>query len=105
MLVKAHAEEKQMVVAWGSQCRATHRNVDHLHSQQEEADTKLLLHAAEATASGASIINIHSPDTDVFVLALRRYPELCTNTHFVTGVGTKRRVIPLGPIYGALGPN
>ena len=105
MLVKAHAEEKQMVVAWGSQCRATHRNVDHLHSQQEEADTKLLLHAAEATASGASIINIHSPDTDVFVLALRRYPELCTNTNFVTGVGTKRRVIPLGPIYEALGPN
>ena len=23
----AHAEQKQMVVAWGSQCRATHRNV------------------------------------------------------------------------------
>ena len=27
MLVKAYAEQKQMVVAWCSQCRATNRNV------------------------------------------------------------------------------
>ena len=39
MLVKAHAEQKKMVVAWGAQCRATHRDVSHLNSQQEEADT------------------------------------------------------------------
>ena len=47
-----------------SQCRATHRNVHHPHTQQEEADTKLILHAVEATASGSLIINIHSLDTD-----------------------------------------
>ena len=91
MLVKAHAEQKWVVVAWGSQCRDTHthRNVCHIHSQQEVADTKLILHVAEATAIGASIINIYSPDTDAFVLAIRRYTEFCRNTNFVTEVGTK----------------
>ena len=35
----------RVVVAWGCQCRATHQNVNHLQSDQEEADTKMLLHA------------------------------------------------------------
>ena len=105
MLIKAHAEQKKMVVAWGSQCRATHRDVSHLNSQQEKAGTKLFPHAAEATASRASVVNIHSPDTDVFILAFRQYPELCNNTSFVTGAGTKQCVFPLGPIFKALGLN
>ena len=42
------------VVAWGCQCRATHQNVNHLQSEQEEADTKMLLHALDATANGAT---------------------------------------------------
>ena len=33
-------------------------------------------------AHGATEINIHSPDTDVFILSLRRYPELCEETKF-----------------------
>ena len=41
------------VVAWGCQCRATHQNVNHLQSDQEEADTKMLLHAMDATTNGA----------------------------------------------------
>lgn len=46
---------------------------------------------------------IHSPDTDVLVLAIRRYPNLCKDTCLVTGVKEKRRVIPLAPIYNTLG--
>ena len=41
----------------------------------------------------------------MFVLALRRYPELCEDTAFVTGVGQRHRIIPLRPIVKALGPN
>lgn len=95
---------RNVVVAWGCECRATHRNMSHLASSHEEADTKLLLHAVEVTHKGASKINIHSPDTDVFVLALRRYPELCADTNFVTGKGELYRTVPLLPIYEALGP-
>ena len=80
--IKEYADRsgRQLVVAWGSVCKATHKDVAHLQSNQEEADTKMILHALDATANGASQLQIHSPDTDVFVLALRRYPELCENT-------------------------
>ena len=47
--------------------------------------------------------HIHSPDTDVFVFALRRYPELCGNVSFVTGKGHSHRAIKLEPIVQALG--
>ena len=73
------ANEKSVVVAWGSHCNATDRSTTHLESSQEEADTKLLLHAVDATQSGASSIFIHSPDTDVCVLA----PEFA-RTHILS---------------------
>ena len=74
------------------------------YSNQEEADTKLLLHAVDATVSGATRIDIVSPDTDVFVLALRRHADLCEDKRFVTGRGQRHRKIPLCSIVRALGP-
>ena len=64
----------------------------------------MILHVLDATASGATQLQIHSPDTDVFVLALRCYPELCENTLFVTGRGQQHRMIELKPIAQTLGP-
>ena len=63
----------------------------------------MLLHAVDSANHGAAEINIHSPDTDVFILLLRRYPELCEETNFVTGTGQRRRVIKLKPIVRMLG--
>ena len=71
---------------------------------QEEADTKLLLHAVDATVSGATRIDIVLPDTHVFVLALRWHADLCEDTRFVTGRGQRHRKIPLCSIVRALGP-
>ena len=93
----------RVVVAWGCQCRATHKNVNHLQRDHEEADTKMLLHALDATANCARELYIHSPDTDVLVLPLRRYPEQCVKTWFVAGTGDTHRLIGLGPITSALG--
>ena len=78
--------------------------MSYLKSDQEEADTKIVLHALDATASGATETRIHSPDTHVFILCLRRYPDLCQNTVFVTGKGQNYREINLQPIIRALGP-
>ena len=64
----------------------------------------MILHALDATANGATQLQIHSPDTNVFVLALRRYPELCENTLFVTGTGQHHRTIELKSIFETLGP-
>ena len=91
-----HAEDegRRFVVAWGRMCAATQIDVAHLQSIQEEADTKMMLHALYATADGATEIQIHSPDTD---------PDLCENTSFVTGKGQNHRVINLAPIVQALG--
>ena len=101
---RGHQSGKQVVVAWGTHCEATHRDMAHLESNHEEADTKLLLHAVDATSSGATTIEIISPDTDVFVLSLRRSSELCENTVFVTGKREHYRKIKLSPIVRALGP-
>lgn len=103
VLEDAERNGKRLVVAWGSHCRATQKDMAHLQSNQEEADTKILLHALDATSDGATEVQIHSPDTDVFVLSLRRYSELCHNTSFVTGTGQHHRVIKLNPIVDALG--
>ena len=68
-----------MTVAWGSNTskrKGTNRNMQYLDSNQEEADTKLLLHVVDATVSGVTRIDIVSPDNDVFVLVdlhLRTY--------------------------------
>ena len=81
------------VVAYGCDSNGTKRDMSYLKSDQDEADTKIVLHALDATANGATETRIHSSDTDVFILALRRYPDLCQNTVFVTEKGDTYRTI------------
>ena len=69
----------QVVGAWGYQCRATKQNGNHLQGDQEEADTKMLLHALDATANGAVDL-IPILQTQMLVVPLRRYPDLCVKT-------------------------
>ncbi|KAG1667291.1 hypothetical protein GQR58_018537 [Nymphon striatum] len=73
-------------------------------SSQEEADTLMILHATHAAKDGFTV-HIMSPDTDVLLLALRRVPLLGDNSVMIMGVGERRRVILLEPIYNALGSN
>jgi hypothetical protein len=93
----------QLVVAWSKHARASFRDATYLASEQEEADTKLMLHACDAKSRGATTIEIHSADTDVLVLAIQCYPNLCQDTVFVTSTGAHHRYIPIGPVYHALG--
>ena len=88
----------------GKGCEATHKGMGHLQSDHKEADTRMILNALGATNDGATKLSIHSPDTDVLVLAIRRYSEMCPNTSFVTRKGTNHRFIKLQPIVEALGP-
>ena len=104
MLEKDREEGLRVTMAWDSKCKGTHRDMQHLDSNQKEAGTKLLLHAVDATVSGATRIDIVLPDTDVFVLALRRHADLCEDTRFVTGRGQRHKKIPLCSIVRALGP-
>ena len=93
---------RRFVVALCSKCKATHKDVRRLQSSQEE-DLLSRFHAADATSDGAMEIQVHSLDADIFVLALRWYPELCANVSFETGKGRNRRTIKLQSIVQALG--
>lgn len=76
--------------------------VDHLSNSQEEADTILVFRALQVARSGAEV-QIISPDTDVLLLALRRYPQLGHKSSLVTDVGGKRRTTFLKLIYDSIG--
>ena len=84
--VKDNANGRQVVVAWGTECEATHRDVRHLRSKLEEADTK--------------IINFYM----LWMPLLKVLPNSLSNSCFVTGSGSSRRVINLKSIADALGP-
>ena len=92
-----------VLVAWGNNCQATHRDVTYLRSSQEETDTKMILHAVDAASNGATQVNFYSPDTDVIILSLRRYAQLCDDVQFITNTGQRHWVIILKPIVQALG--
>lgn len=57
----AEQNGKCLVVSWGCQYAATHQQTAHLQSNQEEADTKIILHAVDASLIGATELTIHSP--------------------------------------------
>ena len=63
---------------------------------------KIILQAVDAAFRGATEITIHLPDTDVFFLSLRRYPQLYSGIRFTTGTGQRHRVINLRRVAQAL---
>ena len=67
---------------------------DQLKSDQEEADTKVVLHALHALSTSQSNVCIRSPsgDTDIFVIALGRMEEK-DRVKFDYGNGNNRKEI------------
>ena len=70
---------KEDFCGMGTECKARPKGLRHRQSNHEEADTKMILHALDASADGVTHFSIHSLDTDVLDQAIRRYPEMCTN--------------------------
>ena len=75
----------------------TCREIEELNSDQEEADTKIILHLLhmEANTDEQSVLIIRSPDTDVFILSLKFAQSIAQKVFFDTGVGNKRRLIDI----------
>jgi len=99
---KSH--ETEMTVSTQRGARPNHGSVDHLSSTQVEADILLILHALHATHTGLGV-QIMSPNTDVLLLALRRYPQLGQSPSLITGFWFKRRTIFLKPTHDVIGGN
>ena len=73
VMERGEATRKKVVVAWVAESKATCKDVSHLQNDHEESDTKIIVHALDTTADGATELSICSPDTNVLVLAIRRY--------------------------------
>lgn len=95
----------KMVVSFKNQAYSSYNvNTDMLESDQEEADTKILLHCLWVSQIDKfAKIFIYSPDTDVFVLAVSNSYIINDGTYFCTGTGNNRRMIYVRDIYLKLG--
>lgn len=97
-----HAKEnkKDLVAAWHTEVASTHCDLECLKSTQEEADTKIILHAINAKERGAARLFLFTPDTDVLVLAVRRWPKLPAESFFIP---SSRTAISVAEIFSSLG--
>ena len=89
-----------MYFAYGQQCHVYSvvddklivQPVTALHSDHEDADTKMLLHAAH-TLQSCSAVTIQSDDTDVFMLCVGMKSSLKGKLYLQRGTGCKSRTI------------
>ena len=74
-----------------------------LNSDQEEADTRHLLHTQHAPLNHPCIM-VMSPDTDVAILCINMYSEMgCTQLWLRTGVKQRLRYTPVHQIVSVIG--
>ena len=72
---------------------------------QEEADTRMFVHAKHASMNGSKTITIVSSDTDVVVLAIAVYLDLNIDALWLAfGKGNNFRWMPIHDICKSLGP-
>ena len=63
-----------------------------LDSNQEEADTRMLLHAKHASSTNTATV-IATLGTDVFMITLSKQSEIQARIFILTGTREKRRLI------------
>ena len=66
-----------------------------LRSTQEEADTRLLLHASHAARNGSKAVVISSEDTDVFALCLAFKDSVPATVYLKCGTQTRTRFVSI----------
>ena len=76
-----------------------------LPCNHEEADTRMLLHAAHASRQGHSKIMIRTVDTDVVVLAIANFYKISVSELWIAfGTGKQLRYIPVHTIAHIMMP-
>ena len=77
--------------------------VQALQCQQEEADGRLLLHAAHAAEEGYEGVVVCSEDTDVFIMALAFHDKIGSSLFQKFGTRTRTRVADIRKVAATLG--
>ena len=86
----------EMLKVWSSD--NSREDLEELASNHEEADTRIILHARNATLRGYSQVNVLCRDTDVLVLLLAQRQDLCQNIWMFSGTSKRKRYIPIHKI-------
>ena len=83
--------------------RGTTRSLPRLVSDQEEADTRMMLHAEDCSHLFQRLV-LHSPVTDVAVIATHIFSSLlCKQLWMKTGVRDRLRFVPIHALVEKLG--
>jgi hypothetical protein len=97
--------ENQLLITAGGfhdieKAEASHGQLsESLHSNHEEADTRLVLHAVDAVKSGYGRLLVYSRDTDVLVLLVHFYPDLLVEELWMcAGTRKKPKFMPVHDI-------
>ena len=99
-------EGRQIFLTCGEVCSYYNgfrsENANELVPNQEEADTKLLLHSHHASRNGFDDIITQSPDTDVFLLMSSMSNEIAGKLYMKTGTRGKTRMIDIADVKDEL---
>jgi len=74
-----------------------------LTSSQEEADTRMLLHALHASKQGHKAMIIVAEDTDVFILCLAFSKEMSSNLYMKCSMQNITRYVDISKLVSAIG--
>ena len=106
--LRAKLLNKVMYVTCESKCfrvtEDTWSEVESLYSTQEEADTRMLLHAKHAEEESTAII-IASQDTDVFIMSLSFAHEFACQLYVKSGTQTREKIVDVHKVAAAVGYN
>ena len=106
--VTVNCEDKEVSSTMDSQVLCSiPRNLDGLSPcTHEEADTRLLLHAADCAQHGYKKIMLRTVDTDVVVLSTAIFKDLAIDEMWISfGMGKSWRYIPIQELVTILGPD
>ena len=78
--------------------------IDELTTTQEEADTRMLLHAKHASSNYKSIV-IVTEDTDVFIICVAIFRQISSHMYIQCGTKNRFRHIDISKIGQSLGEN
>ena len=106
------AKELQAIDIEGKEVYTTYGEVvlssqptEMMECSNEEADTRLMLHAYHASQSGYRKILIRTVDTDIVVLAVSRVHDFSVDEIWIAiGTGKHFRYLPIHSIAEQLGP-
>ena len=104
---------RKFVVSHGEKCyllsvqenQIMSEPVEDLFSKQEEADTRLLLHAKNPAHEGHSKIIIKSSDVDVEVIFIHHAKEISASLFILSGTKSRMMYIDITQIVENLGDN